>query len=130
LARKHKKFKKLKGDVNMDKLEKLGAWGADIPGTMQRLLNDKELYDNCLQMFVDDENFAALGKSVAAKDYAKPFNEVHTLKGVAGNLGLVPLFDVLSTMTEALRAKDYSKVDEQYADVMKKYDEFKAIVAK
>ena len=112
----------------MDKLEKLGAWGADIPGTMQRLLNDKELYDNCLQMFVGDENFAALGESVKAKDYAQAFNEVHTLKGVAGNLGLVPMFNVLSTMIEALRAKDYSKVDEQYADVMQKYAEFKEIV--
>ena len=112
----------------MDKLEKLAAWGADIPGPMQRLLNDKELYDNCLQMFVGDENFAALGESVKAKDYAKAFNEVHTLKGVAGNLGLVPMFNVLSTMTEALRAKDYSKVDAQYADVMQKYAEFKEIV--
>ena len=114
----------------MDTIEKLGAWGADIPGTMERLLGDKELYGNCLQMFVNDENFSALGKSVTAKKYDQAFNEVHTLKGVAGNLGLVPLFDVLCTMTEALRAKDYSKVDEQYADVMKKYDELKAIVAK
>ena len=116
-------------DAKLDaKLERLSKWGADIPGTMARLLGDKELYESCLQMFVDDKNFSALGISLKEKNYQQVFDEVHTLKGVAGNLGLLPLYTVLCTMTEALRAKDYSALDQQFRDVEDKYEEFKKLV--
>lgn len=113
----------------MDKLAALEAWGVNMTEVMERFLDDKGLYADCLNTFVQETGFDALSKSLQEKNYEQAFNDVHTLKGVAGNLGLDPLFKSLSTMTEALRAKDYSNLEAQHKDVEEKFKEFKNIMA-
>lgn len=46
------------------------------------------------------------------------FNYVHTLKGVAANLGLTPILNPLSSLTEELRHETYQNMD-QYLKVIK-----------
>jgi len=112
----------------MDKLIALETWGVNMTEVMERFLDDKGLYVDCLNTFVQDTGFDNLTKSLQEKNYEQAFNDVHTLKGVAGNLGLNPLFKSLSTMTEALRAKNYSNLDAQHKDVDQKFAEFKEIM--
>ncbi|NCD04743.1 MAG: Hpt domain-containing protein [Spirochaetia bacterium] len=90
-----------------EKLNKLKNWGCDINGALDRFLNDKDLYYECLSMFVEDQNFAALKLHINDANQKKPFSYVHTLKGVAGNLGISPLFESLSELCEALRNNEY-----------------------
>ena len=47
-----------------------------------------------------------LARSMDAADAKSAFRAVHTLKGVALNLGLTALAGVCSEMTEALRGSD------------------------
>lgn len=83
--------------------DKLRAMGADIDGALNRLINNEELYATCFGYFMDDPAFASLGAALDAKDYAAAFEAAHSLKGVAGNLGLTRLYDLSGQLTEPLR---------------------------
>ena len=58
-----------------------------------------------LTMLPQDGSMKLLARSVDAADAKTAFRAVHTLKGVALNLGLTALAGVCSEMTEALRGK-------------------------
>ena len=59
-----------------------------------------------LTMLPQDGSMELLARSVDAADAKTAFRAVHTLKGVALNLGLTALAGVCSEMTEALRGSD------------------------
>ena len=59
-----------------------------------------------LTMLPQDGSMELLVRSVDAADAKTAFRAVHTLKGVALNLGLTALAGVCSEMTEALRGSD------------------------
>jgi chemotaxis protein histidine kinase CheA len=99
----------------MNELEKkLTEYGADVTGAKERFMGDEELYRQCIEMFRADESFDNLKKAIDAKDYKAAFEYAHTLKGVAGNLGLTPMFGVICAIVEPLRAGDYSDLDGEY----------------
>lgn len=88
----------------------LSAYGADVPGALARLCGDEDFYAQCLASLRQDPGFSDLMSALAAGDHAAAFDTVHTLKGVAANLGLVPLAGALSEVTELLRAGQYDAV--------------------
>lgn len=98
--------------------EKMRNYGIDVAETMERFVEDEDLYVECLHEYLDNPDFDMLGDAIKTQDYVKAFDRAHTLKGVAGNMGLKPLFDVLCNIVEPLRVHDYSNLDPQYADVM------------
>lgn len=55
-------------------------------------------------------------------DYETAFRAMHTLKGVAVNLGFTALYNVSSALTEKLRSQEYDNLDGLIADVKKQYD--------
>lgn len=101
-----------------DKMNQLREYGADVDGALERFVDDTELYVQCLNAFEEEEAFALLGEAIKNQQYEEAFNQAHTLKGVAGNLGLTPLFDAICEIVEPLRAKDYSNLDAQYKAIM------------
>ena len=58
----------------------------------------------------------------AKKDYETAFRAMHTLKGVAVNLGFTALYNVSSALTEKLRSQEYDNLDGLITDVKKQYD--------
>lgn len=92
-------------------------YGADLDGALRRFLNDNELYEQCFFQFMEDENFALLDEAVRSRDYQRAFEAAHTIKGVAGNMGLTPLYNAASELAEALRAQRYEDVDALYAPI-------------
>ncbi|MEG0894395.1 MAG: Hpt domain-containing protein, partial [Oscillospiraceae bacterium] len=71
--------------------KKLIEYGVPFTEVMERFVNDEELYCSCFQSFLEDSSFVALSTAIQLKDYNMAFEYAHTLKGVAGNLGLTPL---------------------------------------
>lgn len=84
----------------MDKalFEKLEDMGAEVEDILDRLMGDEELYMEYLMKFPENENIINLRKAVEQRDCDQAMKEVHTLKGVALNLGLLPLVDVCMDM--------------------------------
>lgn len=83
----------------------LEAWHCDVAGAMRRFLNDESLFKMCFSQMMDDENFEALGTALQANDTTASFECAHALKGIIANMGITPLYDVVVTIVEPLRAK-------------------------
>ncbi|MDD3369731.1 MAG: Hpt domain-containing protein [Lachnospiraceae bacterium] len=79
-------------------LDKLEDMGAEVEDTVDRLMGDEELYLEYLEKFPENQNILELRKAVDAGDSETAMKEVHSLKGVALNLGLLPLVDVCMDM--------------------------------
>lgn len=111
----------------MSILKELNDYGCDIKGALDRVLGDEELYIICLEKFVADEGFDKLGKYIEEKKIEMAFNESHTLKGVSGNLGVTPLYNLLTVIVEKLRKDSLEGVFEDYKKIMKSYNKIKKI---
>lgn len=111
-----------------DMFEKLTAWGVNLREVRLRFLDDDELYVDCLYAFVQDPSFSALESAMREKNYSAAFEHAHTLKGVAGNLGLSPLYGSLSTLVEFLRSKNYEALDVPYQHVLAEKNNFVQVV--
>lgn len=98
--------------------------GGDYDATMDRLFSDA-ITVKYLKRFAGDDTFEKLKADVAAGDDRQAFEDVHTLKGVAYNLGLDNLGNSASDLTEALRhgGKDadhrlFAQVEKDYLETM------------
>lgn len=111
-----------------ERIKKLREWGCDINGAFERFLNDQELYNECLLMFVDDDNIKELEKHINDENQQVPFILVHTLKGVSGNLGITPLYKSLVVLCESLRNNKYDKNSDEYNKVDKNLKKFLEIM--
>ena len=108
-------------------MEKLKNYGADVQGALTRFVDDAEFYCMCLSEFMTDRNVEILGQAVRARDYAQAFDVAHTLKGVAGNIGLTPLYISICALVESLRAQEYGNLDMEYEAVSRRYTELKTL---
>lgn len=88
-------------------IENLSLKGMNVKETMSRFMGDEELFTSCFKQFSGDSKFAELGQALKDKDYDKAFKAAHSLKGVAGNLGLNSIYEPLSELVELLRSKNY-----------------------
>lgn len=103
---------------NGEMMQLLGDWGCDIRGAMDRVLNDQEFYRDCLTQFYHDDSFTTLGEQLQIADIKSAFASAHTLKGVAANLGLTPLYQPLCRIVEVLRADTLDGTADNYAAVL------------
>ena len=79
-------------------------YGANYIETMERFLGNEALYLRLLGKLFPNSELQKLGAALEADDKAGAFETSHTLKGVAGNLGLTPLYKALCALVEPLRA--------------------------
>lgn len=112
----------------LDKKEILTDAGVDVDGILQRFMNNEALAERFLKKFPDDETFGKLEEAVETGDYEEAFKEVHTLKGVAGNLGLTRLFACASELTEKLRRNETDTVREDFKEMKAIYQELVAAI--
>ncbi|MDD3279084.1 MAG: Hpt domain-containing protein [Lachnospiraceae bacterium] len=103
-------------------LDRFADYGVDPQEVMERFVNDEELYAACLEEFMHDPAFEKLKEALDADDYSAAFDQAHTLKGVAGNLGLKPLYLVICEIVEPLRTSQHQNYEELYQKVLKEKD--------
>jgi HPt (histidine-containing phosphotransfer) domain-containing protein len=89
-------------------IEALKSAGANVEEGLSRCLNKEDFYLKMVKMGLTNQNFALLGTALEEKDYDKAFELCHSLKGVIGNLSITPLYDLISSLTEMLRASNNS----------------------
>ena len=84
--------------------------GGDYNDILHRFMNENMVRKFVLK-FPQDNNMALFEESWAKKDYETAFRAMHTLKGVAVNLGFTALYNVSSALTEKLRSQEYDNLD-------------------
>lgn len=107
--------------------------GADVNATLKRFMGNENMYLKFLKKFPGDQNYQNLGASLEAGNYEEAFRYAHTLKGVAANLGLVPVQTTVSELVEELRNKSAEEVNVPRAnailqDLKKVYEQFVEII--
>ncbi len=108
--------------------QKLRDWGCAVDEALSRVVDDRELYRDCLIMFAEDEGFSTLGKQLDDKNLQGAFDTAHTIKGVSGNLGLTPIFDTISKIVEPLRIGKDTNTAENYAKLLEEFEFFKTCI--
>ena len=103
--------------TNDELFDKLEDMGAEVEDTLDRLMGDEEMYVEYLKKFPQNQNILELRKAVEAGDCDTAMKEVHTLKGVALNLGLLPLVDVCMDMLLDFRAGKNEEAMAQLGEV-------------
>ena len=103
--------------------------GVDSAGIILRLATEERV-KKYLGKLLNDQTFADLTEAISRSAYEQAFLAVHTLKGVAANLDLTPLYQACSNLTEALR--DQKQPDE--AEVLALYSQvrtaYESIIAR
>ena len=91
-----------KGAENMTLKDCYEQMGADFEDVLSRLRNEA-LIRKFVCKFLDDKSIGDLKRAMEAGNQKEAFLAVHTLKGVAQNLGFTPLYEAGDGLTELLR---------------------------
>lgn len=99
----------------MSMIDELKGMGLDIDEGLDRVLGDASLYEMMLGMFVD----SVRDNPIQAEDFDKGdldglVKQVHTLKGVTGNLALTPLYNGYNQALTLLRAGNAKEAKAEY----------------
>ena len=114
----------------MDNFKEIfAAYGVDYDATLRRFAGTIALYLRVLGMLPNDKSLEKLGAAIDSGDLDSAFEAAHTLKGVAGNLGLAPMFEAVHTIVEPLRAREKrSDYVQLYTTVQTEYQKVQAFV--
>jgi signal transduction histidine kinase/CheY-like chemotaxis protein/HPt (histidine-containing phosphotransfer) domain-containing protein/HAMP domain-containing protein len=84
--------------------------GIDVPGGLKRVAGNKRLYRSLLEQFADKQADAGaqIGAALRNGDHELAGRVAHTVKGVAGNLGIVPIQLAAEKIERGIREKDQS----------------------
>lgn len=93
----------------------------DIEGALLRLSNDESMYLSCLALFLDDRTTQDLGNAIHAKKWDDAFTAAHALKGVAGNMGFIPLFHATAEIVVLIRAGKIHDIEASYQELQQHY---------
>ncbi|MBE5936236.1 MAG: Hpt domain-containing protein [Lachnospiraceae bacterium] len=96
----------------------------DYEGTISRLCKE-DLVKRFVLKFTNDKSFEELLDTFEKKNYEDAFRAVHTLKGLAVNLGFTKLYEECSVLTESLRNVTSSDVDNKMADIKKMIEDIR-----
>ncbi|MDO4565982.1 MAG: Hpt domain-containing protein [Oscillospiraceae bacterium] len=103
-------------------------YGVDYEGTRERFMDSAQMYLKLLGMLLKDENLEILGGALEDGDLNRAFEAAHTLKGVAQNMGIRPLFEAVQKIVEPLRGGqqrgDYGELYENIKNEFGKLNEF------
>lgn len=101
---------------------RIKAYGGDYEAALDRFMGDEDFYLQMLDMLAKDTSVTRLDEALKSHDLSAAFSAAHELKGVAGNLGLTPLFQALDAMVEPLRTSTEQDYSALMQDVRDAYD--------
>ena len=90
--------------MTLEQKTKLESLGVDLEETLERFVDNEELYLRCLGKLIQDKNYNGMFEAISAKDPSAAFDAAHALKGVTANLGLNHLYLEMKEITEVFRA--------------------------
>lgn len=96
------------------------TFGGDYESVLGRLISER-LVQKFAVKFLDDKSFDILKESLESGNYEEAFRAAHTLKGICQNLSFSKLLESSSSLTEALRNKEYGKTDELFSKTQADY---------
>lgn len=95
----------------------------DYENGKNRFAGNEALYEKYLLKFKDDPHFEGAKAAFAAGDYEKLLKETHALKGVAGTLGIVSVYEASAEIVSAIRAEERDRISQLYQRLVSSYED-------
>lgn len=111
----------------IDEIEKLGA---DREDALNRYMGKAEMYERMLKKYIKAVDDACVKDFFDRDDYENALANAHALKGVSGNLSLVPLYQGYSEVVRLIRAGENEKAKDEYMKLIPLQDEILACISK
>lgn len=108
-------------------IEQLKALGCNTSEGLARCMNNESFYLMLVNKFISTTDLSKLENALRENDLETAFKEAHSLKGVAGNLSLTPLFNVLIEMVEPLRNKEEKDYLPLYNKLKELFEQLKSL---
>lgn len=102
--------------------------GQNYEEVLTRAMNSEEFLLMLLQSFETDETFALLQTAVEGGQAKEIFDHAHTLKGLALNLGLKPLYEAAALLVEITRNGETKGAQEAFDGVGAAYREIRSLL--
>lgn len=94
--------------------------GADYEDVLKRLYSEG-MIRKFARMFLDDDSYPKLERSLKEENVEEAFRAAHTLKGVCQNLGFTNLYQPTYDLTEVLRTGTLEGTKELFDSVTCQY---------
>ena len=98
--------------------------GIEYSKGLERFMGNDALYQKFLGKFLNDSSFDEFCQALKAGDISQAEKAVHTLKGTAGNLSIMTVYQLADQTVKALRAgaaaDDIRPLAEQLASAYEK----------
>ncbi len=110
--------------------QKLDALGIATKEGLSRFSNKEALYNKYLIKFIHEPTYALLQEAMCTQDAKEAFKAAHTIKGIAGNLSIVPLYKTLTALCDVLRAaSDMKLAGDLFAQFSEEYTHCVSVIA-
>lgn len=114
----------------MDLFEELKKYGVDVEEGIDRMAGNAGLYRQMLAKFSEMARAFSADVDFEAGDIAETADQVHALKGTAGNLSVVPLYEAYTKILALLRGGDPKKAKAAYEEILPIQDKIVACIEK
>lgn len=104
-------------------VETLKEYGANVDEGLGRCMGNKELYLRLVSSVPAEKSFDVLKESIESGDLNAAFEAAHALKGITGNLALVPLYEPIVEITELLRTRQEIDYTDLLSGILTKKEE-------
>ncbi len=108
-------------------IEALQDYGANTADGLSRCLNNEGFYLGLVRRFAFEDKAEKLAAAVSSGNLEEAFSLAHNLKGSSGNLGLTPLYEPISKMTDELRARNEIDYSGYLTEIQKKLEELREL---
>lgn len=98
----------------MGLIEELTAVGVDIDDALKRFMGNSALYEKLVKKLPANVEKYEVAEYFKKKDYETAVSNAHSLKGVAGNLSIKPMFDGYTKVVDFLRGNEVEKAEEAF----------------
>lgn len=98
-------------------VEQLKQMNFDVDATIARFAGNSGMYFKFLGKFLNDKSYENFEKALSENNFEAAEAAVHTLKGVAGNLGMTDLFNVSNNILTQIRNGNTSGIDAMVSEL-------------
>ncbi|MHB8131246.1 MAG: hypothetical protein ACYDEX_19880 [Mobilitalea sp.] len=82
----------------------------DVVSVVSRLGGDEQLYLSICRKYIKDQNFRLFNESIIRNDFSAAEFYIHTLKGIAANLGFIRLEARCKDVLDDLRINKHRNI--------------------
>jgi HPt (histidine-containing phosphotransfer) domain-containing protein len=116
-------IKEGRGCEMQNNCRKLIEMGIDAGSVINRLGGNEVLYLAICRKFINDPTYNLLKEALQNKDAPSAQLYIHTLKGIAANLGFIRLELISKSLSENIHSKDYVATNDYFDCLTMEYQQ-------